>query len=143
MIQLTFDDMPALPPQSRADQIFGRFTAFYKANPQVWTLFKGFTNELIAAGFDHYSVDAVFQRIRWHVNIETKSEDGLKLNDHYRAYYARLYAVAFPQHDGFYRIRRRISAERPAEEHDLAVFNTGQAENETALFGQLRDLLEL
>jgi hypothetical protein len=141
MTQLTFDDVPPLPPQSRADQIFARFRAFHQANPQVWSLFKHFAGEIRAAGYEHYSVDSIFERIRWHVDIETRTDEPVKLNNDYRAYYARLHAVAFPEHNGFFRVRRRISAERPASENDIAVHNTGQAENETKLEAQLRELI--
>ena len=127
--------------QSRADQIEKRFVAFHRENPRVWELFQRFTQELIGAGFTHYSVDAVFQRIRWHVTIETRSPDGLKLNDHYRAYYSRLYHVAHPEHQGFFRERKRTSAERPASKQDVSVFNSGSPTGELDLTDRLAILL--
>src|SRR5262245_28756509 len=92
--------------ESRADQILKRFKKFFKANLNVWNLYVRFTFELINAGFSHYSSNAVFQRIRWHVNIETRSFDGLKLNDHYHCYYSRLFHAVYPQYDGFFRNRK-------------------------------------
>lgn len=87
---------------SRQEQIFRRFVEFHKANPEVWRLFKRFAFETISRGFQHYSSYAVFERIRWHVNIETRTFDGLKLNNDFRPYYSRLFEVAHPEHNGFF-----------------------------------------
>lgn len=127
--------------RSRADQIYERFVQFWRDNPDVWRLFVRFTNELITAGFEHYAVGAVFERIRWHVNIETKSHDGLKLNNDFRAYYARLYHVAFPKHDGFFRNRKLNSSKRPAFKDDIAFSNSGPSEYEVDLYRKLAALV--
>ena len=116
--------------KTRADQIEERFKLFHEANPQVWELFKKFTFEAIAAGLAHYSSDAVAQRIRWHTTVETKpvaEGDSTKINDHYRAYYARMFHREFPQHDGFFRNRVQPSQKRGAHAIDLAFHDTGRA----------------
>jgi hypothetical protein len=141
--QFDLFDMPELPSQSRGDQIFGNFKLFNEDNPKVWVLLQRFAGEIQAAGFRHYSIDSIFERIRWHVAIETHTEEPVKLNNNYRAYYARMYAAAFPEHAGFFRTRRRISAEKPAAETDIAVFNTGPAQNEEKLMGKLRELIPM
>jgi hypothetical protein len=128
-------------PRSRADQIYKRFEQFHKDNPNVWRLLKKFANDLVEAGFEHYSVDAVVERIRWHVNIETRSHEGLKLNNDFRAYYARLFHVAFPEHAGFFRNRKLTSAETPAYEEDIAFCPTGKPEAEAELNAKLEKLL--
>lgn len=138
--QLTFeDDLPE--SRSRADQILAAFTAFHRANPLVWSLFKKFTFAIIDAGYSNYSVNAIFERIRWHINIDIRTDEPVKLNNNYRAYYSRLFAVGFPEHDGFFRTRRRISAEQPAQKVDIAVFNAGMAVNEAELMVKLRALV--
>lgn len=129
------DDLFA--PESRADQIFTRFCTFHAANFTIWLLFEKFTKQLIAAGREHYSVDAIMHRIRWHVDVETAGES-VKLNDHYTAYYARMFMAVYPQHTGFFELRRRLSTERPAYETDIAVFHSGPVGDESTLMQQLR-----
>lgn len=90
-------------PISKMEQ---RFRDFHAANPMVYELFKRFAFEAISAGRKRYSSDAVCHRIRWHVDIETRSDDGFKLNDHYTAFYARLFMEDHPQHAGFFETRR-------------------------------------
>ena len=123
---------------TRAKQIEQRFAAFHTANPRVWQLFCRFCAELTAAGRTRYSVDAVVQRIRWHVDIETHGEE-VKINDHYRAYYARMWMATHPGVKLF-ELRRRTSEARSAYETDVAVFNTGAPECEAALMQRLTQL---
>jgi hypothetical protein len=80
------------------------FNKFHAENPRVYRLLLRFTHEVKARGFEHYSIDAIFQRARWHADIETHDPDGFKLNDHHRAYYARLLNRE-PGLEDFFRIR--------------------------------------
>lgn len=77
---------------------------WHKQNPEVWELFKKFTFDTINAGYDHYSVRAIVERIRWHTDVETKG-DSFKINNNHMAYYARYFHHMYPEHDGFFRIR--------------------------------------
>lgn len=77
---------------------------FHKENPHVWELFVRFTNHAIEAGYTNYSAYAVFERIRWHTEVETKG-DPFKVNNNHRPYYARYFHHCFPEHDGFFRTR--------------------------------------
>src|SRR5215471_4772733 len=129
--------------KSRADQIFERFIKFFKANPHVWKLFQRFTFQLIDAGFKHHGAGAVFERMRWHVSIETKNEDGLKLSNDFRAYYARLFHVAFPDHEGFFRNRKRRSEDDPTSDFNGAptAFQP-PSRQEAGIYAQLKKLLD-
>lgn len=89
-----------------SEKLLRRFQKFHAANPEVYELFKRFTFQAIQRGRSNYSADAVFHRIRWHVDIETRSVDDFKLNDHYTACYARLFMRDFPAHEGFFETRR-------------------------------------
>lgn len=81
------------------------FEQYDKANPQVWDAFIRFTKEAIAAGHRRLSVSLVVERIRWETLIDSRSFDGLKINNNHRAYYARKFHKAFPEHAGFFRTR--------------------------------------
>ena len=82
------------------------FNRYHAENPHVYRLLLAFTREVKAAGHEHYSIDAIFQRARWHTDVETQDPDGFKLNDHHRAYYARLINQE-PGMEGFFRTRER------------------------------------
>jgi hypothetical protein len=92
---------------SRVDlkRVFKNFKKFHKENKIVYQLFYTFTMQVIERGYDYYSSDAICHRIRWQTNIETKSEDGFKINDHYTAYYSRLFMWLHPEHGGFFRTK--------------------------------------
>lgn len=81
---------------------------WHKANPNVWVLFQKYTFQAIEAGREHYSVNAIFERIRWHTDIETRG-DQFKINNNHRPYYARYFHHVYPEHNGFFRIRELTS----------------------------------
>lgn len=114
-------------PKTRADQILREFRKFHEANPRVWELFKKFSIEASNSGRSHYSAKAIFERIRWHIEIETKGSD-LKLNNNYTAYYARLFHLDQPELDGFFRVRKLVSQEKIADGRDRQVFINKQHE---------------
>lgn len=109
---------------------------FHWDYPQIWELFEQFTFASINRGMEHYSSNAIFERIRWHIDIDTKSE--VKLNNNFRAYYARLFHVRHPEHDGFFRNRRLTSEDQAAAEVDQQVFINGSAKDEEELLEKLR-----
>lgn len=98
----------SLVRESSLEARFGRFDA---SNPHVWALFVRFTLEVVRAGHRHYGAAAIFERIRWHMEIET-SDPEFKLNNDYRAYYARKFMRQHPEHEGFFRVRRVRGEER-------------------------------
>jgi hypothetical protein len=47
--------------------------------------------KLHRAGRDHYSIDAILHRVRWHYDVKAKVPgEPFKLNDHFTSRYARL-----------------------------------------------------
>ena len=74
---------------SRYLEMYDDVAAFHKAHPEVWGLFVRFTRERIDMGFKHYSVNAIFERIRWESDVAT-DEGGstFKLNNNFRAFLA-------------------------------------------------------
>lgn len=101
--------------KSRYDEMRDQARAFHQAHPKVWELFCKFTRERIARGFKNYSVNGVFERIRWETDqVDVDGKNSFKLNNNFRPFYARGFMVKFPQHDGFFRIRKQISKNEPA-----------------------------
>jgi hypothetical protein len=126
-------------PKARATQILEAFTAFHKENPHVWQLFERFTFDVIGQGYENYSSAAIFERIRWHMEIEVKDAD-CKLNNNFRAYYARMFHARHTKHDSFFHIRKRVSEERPAEDNDQQFFHAGDPGDESRLLQYLSTL---
>ena len=94
---------------SRHDELRAAVVAFHKAHPAVWTLFDRFTRDRISRGFEHYSVNAIFERIRWESDQAVTGENEFKLNNNYRAFYARAWMKVNPEPKGFFRTRVQIS----------------------------------
>jgi len=88
-------------------QLDAEFAKYDRENPLVWSYFKRFTFDLIAAGKKHGSASLVIERIRWEVYITTRSSDGFKINNNHRAYYSRKFMREFPEHDGFFHTRKQ------------------------------------
>lgn len=127
---------------NRGEQLFSAFSKFHLENPDIWTLFKNYTHEIIQRGFNHYSANAVFERIRWHNDIEKLENRALKLNNNFRCFYARLFHVAYPQYDGFFRNRKRISEEKEFKSNDIQEWPSVDPGDESVYQSRLLDLLK-
>jgi hypothetical protein len=86
--------------------IAARFAEFDAANPRIYALLCRYADEVRAAGLSHYGVAAVFERIRWHVRVETRGDD-FKLNNDFRALYARKWIAEHPEAADFFETRER------------------------------------
>lgn len=81
-----------------------KFETYHKENPQLYKLFERFAREALSSGYKTFSAYAIFERIRWHVAIETVG-DPFKLNNNYRPYYARKLMFDQPEFEGFFNTR--------------------------------------
>jgi hypothetical protein len=95
-----------------------KFLEYHKENPHVYELFKKYCTAAFESGRRHYSAYAIFERIRWHHDIETKCELGFKLNNNHRPYYARMYQMQFPNRAHFFRTRV-VRGERQYDQMEL------------------------
>jgi hypothetical protein len=91
-----------------------RFERFHADNPRVFELFKRFAAEVMGRGLKRFSADAIVQRIRWFVQVDTTGDE-FKVNDNYSAYYARLLIRECPEFDGFFELRKTQSDRQAAE----------------------------
>ena len=99
--------------KTRLDEITENAKRYHKKHPEVWDLFRKFTMEIIRRGFNRYSVNAIFERIRWEADISTDPLS-FKISNDYRAWYARKFMAEYPEYAGFFKIRKQTSAEDPA-----------------------------
>lgn len=90
MAQPTLFDRPARRRVATRDTIEERFWAYHQANPAVWTYLCQFAEGALEAGFARYSIKALIERVRYHVEVEVRSSDGFKINNDFSSRYARL-----------------------------------------------------
>ena len=86
--------------------IQGRFEKFHAQNPHIYEAFVRFARQARAAGYAHYGCHAIMQRVRWHMEIETRSDDGFKINNDFSSRYARRIMEQEPDLKGFFVTRR-------------------------------------
>lgn len=101
--------------KTRYEELREDVLRFHGQHPKVWVLFKKFTLERVSRGFQHYSVNAIFERIRWETDqaiVDGKST--FKLNNNYRPFYARAFMRKHPEHEGFFRTRHQLSHDTEA-----------------------------
>ncbi len=106
---------------NRASQIEAAARVFHKEHPEVWHLFTDYTFERIRKGFRHYSAKSVFERIRWETDSPSYDKRfEFKVNNNFTCVYARWFMEVFPEHEGFFRTRKRWSQfAPPAKGHEL------------------------
>ena len=86
----------------KTERDFRQFHADYSA---IYDLFCKYTLQAIKAGQKNYSARAIFHRIRWFTQIETRMDHKFKINNNYSPYYARMFARDYPAHKDFFRFR--------------------------------------
>ena len=103
--------------ETRHDEMRRQVREFHKKHPEVWDLFVTFTFDRIERGFKHYSVNGIFERIRWDVgNVGGDGITEFKLGNNHRPFYARRFMKKYPKYDGFFRTRIQKSKFEPARE---------------------------
>ena len=85
-----------------------KFHEFHEANPEIYDLIKHFAMIAIKSGREHYGMQSVIERVRWHTTVETDGSP-YKVNNNHAAYYTKLFNEEFPQYAGFFRTRNMQS----------------------------------
>lgn len=80
----------------------GRFRKRFLSCPEVWHEFEKLTLRLIADGKKAGAVD-ILARIRWEKVVEQRLE--YKCNNNDAPYYARVFALKYPQYNQFFEFR--------------------------------------
>ena len=77
------------------------FKKFHQDNPRIFELFHLYATQTKEAGHKRYSAKTIIERIRWHVNVETRTDDEFKINNNYTSRYSRLLEQTYPEFQGF------------------------------------------
>lgn len=88
--------------QGTPERTVEEFIQHYAANPLIWKCFEKFTIEAIVKG-KKIGAKAIMERVRWEAEVE-KGEDW-KCNNNWTAYYARVFAMKYPEHADFFEFR--------------------------------------
>lgn len=94
-----------------------KFQQFDRQNPHVWNLFVRFAFDAINSGHRVLSASLVTERIRWETTVVTFCEDGFKICNNHRAYYARKFNRIYPQAAG--KFKTRLTKEEQLEWRDV------------------------
>ena len=81
-----------------------KFPAYHLENLHIYDLFKKYTMEAIASGRSHFSAEAIINRMRWDSLVS--GNDSFKINNTYKAFYARMFMNEYRQYGGFFRTRK-------------------------------------
>ena len=110
MNQLSFFDLSSSSEfADLAPHIVNNFWAFHQENPQVFELFKRFTEEMRGTGRKRYGVKSIAERIRWHFATTSRSDE-FKMNNNYVSCYARLLILNDPELKDFFQTRESRAA---------------------------------
>jgi hypothetical protein len=81
------------------------FAAYDAENPQVYQTLRRFALEAKRAGVTHLGIAALYERVRWFTAVEAQG-DGFKVNNTWRAFYARKLMAEEPELAGFFETRK-------------------------------------
>jgi hypothetical protein len=82
-----------------------RFERFHQRHPEVFAYLVALCYELRRRGFQHYGIRPLWERARWHFQVEKEQGADFKLNDNYCSRYARFLMKQFPDLNGFFELR--------------------------------------
>ncbi len=71
------------------DSLESRFWRFHRDNPSVFSELRKLALDILGTGCDRWSINGLFEVLRWQRAMRTTG-DPFKLNNDYRAFYARL-----------------------------------------------------
>lgn len=81
-----------------------QFLRFHELNPHVYSTIVEISLGLQKHGLKRTGISMVFERMRWMWAMQTRGDD-YKLNNNYRAFYARMVMDEHPKLQGFFETR--------------------------------------
>lgn len=89
------------------DRIAAKFAEFHSAHPWVYRRLKELALGLRNSGVRHYGISGLYETLRYEASLNCKDKEGFKLNNDYRALYARELARDEPELKDFFKFRLR------------------------------------
>lgn len=92
--------------EPRLRTIEDRFNDFHQAHPEVFTQLVRLAREWMSVGHARLGIATLFEKLRWEWHVAGLADrDGYKLNNSYRALYARKIMAENPELDGLFETR--------------------------------------
>jgi len=85
------------------------FRVFHAENPHVYAELRAGALRLHHAGWKHFGIARLYEGLRYQRALETTAKDW-KLDNNFRALYARLLMEQEPELEGFFELRQRTAA---------------------------------
>ena len=95
---------PVVSPDPRHGTIDERWARFHAENPHIYRALRDIALSVQALGARQWSINAAFERLRW-MWMVTSRGDVYKLNNSFRACYARELMAREPSLAGFFETR--------------------------------------
>jgi hypothetical protein len=111
----SFDGSPSAAPgfqpiqAFKPDSIDARFLKFHAENPQVYAKLVELCWRVRGNGFRKYSIRTIWETLRWHYDMEIRSDEKFKLNDQFTSRYARLLMQEDEAFEGLFNVRELTS----------------------------------
>ena len=84
-----------------------QFEIFHAAHLQVYKEFRELAQQLYDKGWRRYGAGTIYEVLRYHSDTaDGRDTEPYKLNNNYRAYYARKLMREYPHFKGFFEIRQ-------------------------------------
>jgi len=96
--------------QNIDEGLLNKFEKYHKENPQVFLGFKRLAIKMKRAGHSKYSHVSIIEALRW--SIDLKGGKPFKINNDFKALYARLMLHYWKNFDGFFSLRKMKQEDR-------------------------------
>jgi hypothetical protein len=91
------------------DRIELEFKEFHLEHPEVYNELVKLARTWQSNGSDKLGIATLFEVLRWNSHLNPQRDSGYKLNNNYRALYARLIMEQEPDLNGLFEIRERTT----------------------------------
>ena len=98
-----FDDPPIIV--ERPLTLEERFLVFHRANPHVYESLKQLALDLVNRGHETIGIGMIYEVCRWQQYLRTSDPQGFKLNNDFRAPFARMLMRCEPRLANVFEIR--------------------------------------
>jgi hypothetical protein len=92
---------------SEEDQIAAKFEDFHAENPWVYDRLRVLALAMRRSGVENYGIGGLYETLRYEASLSARDAEGFKLNNNYRALYARELARNEPELQDFFKFRLR------------------------------------
>lgn len=93
----------------KEDHIEQEFKQFHKEHPEVYYQLVQLARKWQANGSAKLGIATLFEVLRWNSHLNANKDGGYKLNNNYRALYARLIMENEPDLNGLFEVRERTA----------------------------------